>query len=200
MTAAGVGMTEDQIGRLLYLVLLGAAIIGYLLVANRDRLGTLLRQATLWGLIFVGLIAAVGLWQDIRSASAPRQTVFSAAGRVEVPRSMDGHYYLTLDVGGVPVRFVVDTGATDVVLSQADARRIGLDPARLAYTGSARTANGVVRTARVRLPEVRLGDIVDRNLSAWVNEGQMEESLLGMAYLQRFRRIEIERDRLVLTR
>lgn len=193
-------MESHTLERLLYLVLLGAAILGYLLVANRDRLGTLLRQAMLWGLIFVGLIAAAGLWQDIRQAAVPRQAVIASEGRIEAPRARDGHYYLTLEIDGTPVRFVVDTGATDIVLSRRDAARVGIDLDRLAFTGSARTANGVVRTARVRLGEVALGPFRDRGVTAWVNEGEMDSSLLGMAYLQRFERIEIARDRLILTR
>ena len=103
---------------------------------------------------------------------------------MEVPRAFDGHYYLTLDLNGVPVDFVVDTGATDMVLTRADAARIGLDPDALAYTGVAGTANGQVRTARVRLDEVSLGGILDRNLPASVNEGVMDTSLLGMSYLR----------------
>ncbi len=194
------GMDEHTLQRLMHLVLLGAAILGYLLVANRDRLGTLLRQGMLWGLIFVGVIAAAGLWEDIRQAARPRQAVIAAEGRIEVPRAPDGHYYLTLEIGGVPVRFVVDTGATDIVLSRADARRVGIDLDRLAFTGTARTANGLVRTARVRLDEVALGPFRDRRVAAWVNEGELDTSLLGMAYLQRFERIEIARDRLILTR
>lgn len=193
-------MSEDQIGRLAFLVLLGVALLGYLLVANRDRLGALVRQATLWGLIFVGLIAAAGLWQDIRRTALPRQTVFAAEGRIEVPRARDGHYYLTLDIGGTPVRFVVDTGATDLVLSREDALRLGIDPGALVYSGTARTANGSVRTARTRLAEVRLGPFVDRNMPAWVNAGEMDDSLLGMAYLQRFDRLEIAGGRLLLSR
>ncbi|MCL4189449.1 MAG: TIGR02281 family clan AA aspartic protease [Rhodobacteraceae bacterium] len=193
-------MTEDQIGRLAFLVLLGTAILGYLLVANRDRLGSLLRHAMLWGLIFVGLIAAAGLWQDLRQSAVPRQTVFASEGRIEVPASRDGHYYLTLDIGGTPVRFVVDTGATDLVLSRQDAQRLGIDPQALVYSGTARTANGSVRTARTRLAEVRLGPFSDRNVAAWVNAGEMDESLLGMAYLSRFERIEITGGRLILSR
>jgi len=193
-------MTEDQIGRIAFLVLLGTAILGYLLVANRDRLGSLLRHAMLWGLIFVGLIAAAGLWQDIRQSALPRQTVFAAEGRIEVPAARDGHFYLTLDIGGTPVRFVVDTGATDLVLSRQDALRLGIDPQALVYSGTARTANGSVRTARTRLAEVRLGPFSDRNVAAWVNAGEMDESLLGMAYLSRFERIEITGGRLILSR
>ena len=159
------------------------------------------RAAVLWGLIFVGVIAAYGLWDGVRDQVArPSQTVAIQAGRIEVPRAADGHYYLRLEVNGAPVRFVVDTGATDIVLSRADAARAGLDLDALRFTWIARTANGTVRTARVRLDEVSLDGIRDRGVTAWVNEGEMDVSLLGMSYLSRFDRIEIERNRLVLLR
>jgi len=193
-------MPGDDIARLLYLVLLGSAIAGYFLLSNRQRLGQVAQQAAVWGLIFVGAIAGVGLWSDIRQDVAPRQTVFGEEARVEVPRAADGHYYMTVEVNGTPVRFVVDTGATDVVLTREDARRAGLDPDALDYYGQARTANGVVRTAPVRLEEVALGPIEDRGVRAFVNAGEMRESLLGMGYLNRFERIEFVRDRMILTR
>ncbi|ARE39646.1 Transporter [Rhodovulum sp. P5] len=193
-------MSGDDIGRLIYLVLLGSAIGGYFLVANRNRLGHAARHALLWGLIFLGVIAGIGLWSDIRQQVLPRQAVFSEDARVEVPRAPDGHYYVTILVNGNPVRFVVDTGATDVVLTQKDARRVGLDPAKLNYFGEARTANGAVETAPVRLREMRLGAITDRDVRAYVNSGEMRESLLGMGYLNRFERIEVVRDRMILTR
>ena len=96
--------------------------------------------------------------------------------------------------------FIVDTGATQVVLSQRDAKRIGLDPDGLRYSGMARTANGTVRTAPVTLDRVGLEGMIDRNVSAVVNEGAMDGSLLGMSYLRRFGRIEIAGNQLVLER
>ncbi|SIO23460.1 aspartyl protease family protein [Rhodovulum sp. ES.010] len=193
-------MHGDDIAQLMYLGLLGAAIAGYFLVSNRDRLGQVAQQAAIWGLIFIGAIAGVGLWSDIRRDVIPRQTVFSEEARVEVPRAPDGHYYLTLQINDTPVRFVVDTGATDVVLTRQDATRVGLDPGELAFFGEARTANGVVQTAPVRLDEVRLGPIEDNGMRAFVNSGEMDDSLLGMAYLNRFERIEFARDRMILSR
>lgn len=193
-------MTEDQIGQLGYLVLLLVAVGGYFLIENRDRIGHLIKQAALWALIFTGLVAGVGLWSDIRTTVAPQQSVFSDIGRVEVPRSPDGHYYLTLELDGVPVRFVVDTGATDIVLSDKDAERVGIARDEMMYTGQARTANGVVRTARTWIDEMKLGEIVDANVPVWVTEGDMHGSLLGMAYLQRFERIQISGNELTLER
>lgn len=193
-------MSGDQIERLVYLGLLGTAVAGYFIAANRRRLGELARHAMLWGLIFVGVIAGFGLWSDIRDDVIPRQSVVADGSRIEVPRAFDGHYYLTLALNGTPVQFVVDTGASEIVLSQEDARRVGLDPATLIYSGSAGTANGVVRTARVTLEQVALGPVVDYRVPAWVNQGEMSGSLLGMTYLQRFDRIEIADGRLVLER
>jgi aspartyl protease family protein len=193
-------MTESDIGRLIYLVLLGSVLVVYLILANRNTLGAMARGAVLWGLIFLGVVAGYGLWQGVRDDVIPRQSVSVGEGAIAVPRSRDGHYYLTLNLNGTDVRFIVDTGATDVVLTQADAARIGIDPDSLRFTGIARTANGTVRTAPVRLDVVRLEGFTDRGIGAFVNEGALDTSLLGMGYLERFDRIEIQRDRLILTR
>jgi aspartyl protease family protein len=150
-------MDSVATGHLVYLSILGIAVVGWFIAENRYSLGRTVRVALAWGFIFLGVVAGYGLWDDIRDDVAPRQTVFQDAGAVEVPRAFDGHYYLTLAINGVPVEFVVDTGATDMVLTRADAARIGLDPDALAYTGIAGTANGQVRTARVRLEDVSLG-------------------------------------------
>lgn len=192
-------MDGYEFGRLTYLILLGVAVTIWFIAEHRQSLGKSLRMAIAWGMIFLGVIAAVGLWDDIRDDVAPRQSV-AAEGVIEVPRSFDGHYHLTLRMNGTPVDFIVDTGATDVVLSQTDAARIGIDPAELAYTGRAQTANGLVNTARARVDEVALGPIVDRNLPVSVNGGEMDGSLLGMSYLQRFERLEISGGMLVLER
>ncbi len=192
-------MTGDEIARLIYLLLLAAAIGGWLVMENRGSLGKMARQAAAWTLIFLGAIAAVGLWSDIRDTVAPRQALV-ASGTIEVPRGPDGHYRLVLEMNGKPVEFIVDTGASDVVLTLRDARRIGIDTEALVFSGTAYTANGVVRTARARVAEVRLGDIVDRDLAVSVTAGETDLSLLGMTYLQKFSRIEIADGRMRLVR
>ena len=193
-------MDQGEIPRLAYLVLLGIAVGGWFIAENRQSLGKTARQAVVWGLIFLGVIAGVGLWEDIRDDVAPRQAIFEEGARIEVPRGPDGHYRLTLGVNGTPVDFIVDTGASSVVLSDADARRAGIDPDTLRFTGIANTANGIVRTAQVRLDEITLGGITARNFPVSVNGGEMDFSLLGMDYLETFERIEISSGRLVLER
>jgi len=119
-------------------------------------------------------------------------------GDIVLRRSRDGHFYARLGINGVDIPFVVDTGATHMVLSKADAAKAGIDPDSLVYIGRANTANGQVRTARIRLDEVAFGERIDQRVPATVNGGELTTSLLGMSYLDRFSRIEIERDNLRL--
>lgn len=194
-------MENIETGRLIYLIVLLAMVAGWFwLQARGDGWNKTLQHAAVWGMIFVGGAAGVGLWQDISRTAGSPQMVIADGDQIAVPRARDGHYYLTLQINGNPIRFVVDTGATDMVLTQNDAARVGLDLANLNYLGRANTANGEVRTAFVRLDQVVLGGVTDQNVAAVVNEGQMEESLLGMGYLQRWGRIEIAGGELVLTR
>ena len=193
-------MTADQTASLIYFGLLAMVVGSYVVVASRRNIGRSIRHATLWVLIFFGAIIAYGLWEDIRGTVVPRQAVFAEEGRIEIPLARDGHYHMTLGVNGTPVEFVVDTGASDIVLSREDAARSGISVDGLPFLGTANTANGTVRTARVRLSEVDLGGIVDRNVPALVNGGAMEGSLLGMAYLNRFSEVSFGNGKMVLTR
>lgn len=191
---------EFDYARLIYLGILVSVLVFWFIVHNRQSMGKTAQMAVAWGLIFLGVIAAFGLWDDISQTVQPRQTAMNAQGQVTVPRGPDGHYYLTLTVNDQPVEFMIDTGATDVVMTQADAARVGLDPKTLNYYGRAMTANGEVRTAPVDLKTVALGKIIDKNVTAWVNQGDQAQSLLGMAYLQRWAHIEISNNALILTR
>jgi aspartyl protease family protein len=194
-------MDGDNIARMAYLGLLGAALVAWFISQNRQSLNKVVQQALAWVFIFVGVIAAYGLWEDIRTTVSPAAPQMTVSGQtVEVPRSFDGHYYLPVLVNGEPITFLVDTGASQIVLSAQDARRVGIDPAQLNYFGRAATANGEVRTAPVRLDSLALGPITDSDVAAWINEGQMDQSLLGMDYLHRFSNIQFADGRLILSR
>ncbi|MGH1446210.1 MAG: retropepsin-like aspartic protease family protein [Cognatishimia sp.] len=193
-------MSEFEIGNLAYLSVLGVAVVLWFVSDLRQSFGKTVQQALAWGLIFLGVIAAVGMWEDIRTAARPAHSVFADQGRIEIPVSADGHYYLTAEVNGTEINFVVDTGATDLVLSQEDATRAGLNTDTLRFLGRAMTANGEVRTAIVRLDEVQVGDYTDEDIAARVTQSDMDISLLGMSYLNRYEQITITKGKLVLTR
>ena len=193
-------MNSDSIASLIYLAVLGTVIAGYFLLANRHQMGRVAQQGAIWALIFVGVAAGAALWDDIRSTSANRQMVLQDGAQITTTLAADGHYHLTLGINGTPVNFLVDTGATEMVLSVEDADRVGLDHTDLRFTGRAATANGTVQTAQVTLDTVELGGRVDRDVAAQVSGGAMPGSLLGMRYLSGFASMSIEGNTLTLTR
>lgn len=191
-------MSGDDLAYVLYLLLLLAFILGGFLATRRERLSMTVRNAMIWGLIFIGVILAYGFSDTLRQQLLPGHSTFTGAA-YEARRADDGHFYLTLDVNDQKVTFVVDTGASSIVLTKADARAVGINPDSLAYLSRAMTANGEVRTAPVVLDSVALGDLHKGRVRAAVNGGDMDMSLLGMTYLRNFSEIAIRGDRLILT-
>ncbi len=183
--------------RLVYVGMLVVALSGWAFMELRRNFGRTLKMVAAWVMIFVGLMAVYGLWGDIQRGMRPAQQV--GTEEVTLPRAQDGHYYAQVSVGGKVLTFMVDTGASDVVLTPSDASKVGIAPGSLVYIGQASTANGVVRTARVTLPNVSFGPFQDDALRASVNEAPMDISLLGMSYLGQFQ-ITIAGDKMVLRR
>jgi aspartyl protease family protein len=134
---------------------------------------------------------AVGEGAAVASASPAR-----GGDRVTLFADTGGHFITTGAVNGITLRFMVDTGATSVVLSSAEARRIGIN--YLAGTRSfTQTANGVVPVYNVKLDSVRLGDITLNSVDAVVIEGdRLPIALLGMSFLNR---MEMRRDGTTMT-
>ncbi len=101
-----------------------------------------------------------------------------------------GHFVTDGQINGGTVRFIVDTGATLVSLSAADAKRLGLD-----YQNGQRTmmstANGVAPAFRVKLDSVKVGGITLNGVDAVVMDLQAMPVLLGMSFLNR---MEMRRD------
>jgi aspartyl protease family protein len=109
----------------------------------------------------------------------------SSPQRATLTADPQGHFVVDGQVNGGAMRFLVDTGATAVSLSSADATRLGIDY-RKGQPGLMGTANGTAVAYRVKLDTVRIGDIVVNNVDAAVMEGnQMPFALLGMSFLNR---------------
>lgn len=109
-----------------------------------------------------------------------------------------GHFLVEAVVNGVPIDFMVDTGASHVVLTLQDARKLGFTPAQLDFTQRFESANGTVPAAPVELRELRIGQLQVFDLEASVNGGPLPISLLGMTFLQRLSSYEVARGRLIL--
>lgn len=108
----------------------------------------------------------------------------------QVVKGPDGHYWAQAKIDGRAVQVLVDTGASLVALTRADARRLGVDPAPEAFTGKVQTASGVVRAAPVRLKTISVAGVRVDDVEALVVEEGLAYSLLGMSYLGRLSAFE----------
>lgn len=138
--------------------------------------------------------------QTKTSYSAHRPAPHSAAyaDEVVVRRREDGHFWVEADINGVVIPFLIDTGASQVILSPADADRLGLYLTANDYTQAFDTANGMVRAAPVTLGELRVGQLRVSNVAASVNGAPLRQSLLGMSFLGRLESFSYEGDELIL--
>ncbi|MDH3240202.1 MAG: TIGR02281 family clan AA aspartic protease [Alphaproteobacteria bacterium] len=122
----------------------------------------------------------------------------SEASEIEIEMAPDGHFYADVQVNGTAIRFLIDTGATNVALTPDDARKVGLNVDDLKFTRRVRTANGVTLSAPVVLDEISIGLLTVRKVRGGVNKGKLDTSLLGLAFLRRLRGYEVVGDRLLL--
>jgi aspartyl protease family protein len=181
----------DDIARLIYLVLLGAMVVFWFASDYRQKLNQSLQMAAIWLLIFLAAIAAYSFRDVIGGEMFPAQARLDESGAIVLQQQSDGHYYLTLKANSQDIRFVIDTGASDIVLSGPDAETAGLDLSALAFNGEATTANGIVRTARARINELTGPGITFKGVAVSVNGGELDTSLLGMSFIDRFRSVNI---------
>ena len=121
-----------------------------------------------------------------------------SSNAVVLPADGRGHFFADGQVNGIPVRFLVDTGASMVVLSAADAKRLGIDYRQAPKTG-VQTAAGTIAAYLVTLDRVKVGTIELVSIDGLVTEQGGAVPLLGMSFLNR---VEMRRngDTMTLTR
>jgi aspartyl protease family protein len=202
------GLDDDQLLNLLYLVTLLALIIAF--AGWRRNIGAGLRHLAIWALIALGLVALYAYRAPLQRFAAPVLheldpsrvvEVVDADGATElvIRRGPDGHFHLDADANGVPVRFLVDTGATSTVLTIADAERSGIDTLALEFDRPVRTANGVAFYARAVLDSLEIGPFRLSDVAVGVMpEDTLDTSLLGMSTIDRFAGWRIAGDEMVL--
>ena len=187
--------------QILLLVFVGAGLI----VHWRARPGLAIGQAALWlaigGLIFAAYSfrgEAGALWNRLAGEMLPHSGVGGGDGSITFAARKDGHFVVEADVDGVDVRFLVDTGASHVILSAGDARRLGFELPALDFTRAYRTAGGIVFGAPVVLGAVIIGPIRLDGVQASVGGPGLGQSLLGMSFLNRLASYRVADGRLTL--
>ncbi len=194
----------DLVHSLLILAFVGASAI----LHQRFQAHKVIRHAAIW--LAIGGLVLIGYSFRHEAAWLGNRLLADLAPSLGEPRgdamrftaSSGGHFVVevvvTTNTGEIPVRFLVDTGASDVVISPADARRLGFDPGALKFSKIYQTANGTVYGAPVRLDTMTIGSIRVKNVRASVNGADMAQSLLGMSFLDRLSRYEVTSGSLIL--
>jgi aspartyl protease family protein len=185
-----------------------AMVLGATLLRRFDgRFGAFFRGVVVWLAIVAALMTGYSYRYELETVGrrmagtlVPGLAVSTGqAGSVMVAKSRDGHFRVRADVNGRAIRLVVDTGASSVVLSDRDAREVGIDLSKLSYDVKVSTANGGTTAAPVVLDSLGVGEITERNVHALVaRPGQLEMSLLGNSFLERLHSFTIQGDRLIL--
>lgn len=203
-------LTADDLPRLV--LLLGIlAFVGAGLFGRALKPGEVLRGLLAWSVVIIVLVAAyanrdqlAGVAGRLLGAMVPGVPVSGTlAGTgddsVMVTRGLDGHFAILGAAGDKPVLFLIDTGASFVTLSPEDARGAGIDVDGLKYDLPIRTANGTMVAAAVTVPKVTVGPIERRNVRALVApKGALDQSLLGMSFLDTLSSYSVSGDRLML--
>lgn len=188
-----------------------AILLGLVLLTlpfRRLGLGRLLGYTAAWAAIFGGA------WVLLDRNPAVQRYVSEArvepdepevaalpdqrGAEVRVRTAIDGHWWVRGKIDGRPVRFLVDTGASDVVLSANTAATVGIDPERLDFNNFGFTASGHVLSARTRVRRLEIGPIARRDVPVSILQGDAGINLLGMSYLRTLSGWRVEGDTLIL--
>ncbi|MBN9045506.1 MAG: TIGR02281 family clan AA aspartic protease [Rhizobiales bacterium] len=203
------GMANDVFARAAYFGIWGIVLAAGLL-GSGIKLTDFARNMAMWAIIILALVAGYqyrdGLQDAVSRITAgliPGSPISrrdaNGAVTVTLAKSDNGHFEVNGSVNGTRVHFLVDTGASSVVLSHEDAKRAGIDTAALHYTFPVMTANGQTLAANIRIATLQVGDIERHDVRALVSkEGLMTGSLLGMSFLQTLGGFAVRGDQLIM--
>ena len=194
--------SREHLQRLIYLFLL-LLLIGPALLLRRPFRN--LRYLALWTVVLLVLAYGYTVWRtnsinpyNLVDTLAPQRDSAGLIGKAQFFANNNGEFVVTGLVNDVEILFLVDTGASDVVLTTHDAQRVGMIPDDMVFSRLYRTANGTVYGAPVRLSAVTIGGVRVRNVRASVSSGALHRSLLGMSYLSRISEFSVRNQVLTL--
>ncbi len=160
------------------------------------------RYLSIWLMIFLVMFIAISYKDKLYNNNIvanliPGQGVFKKKS-ASFFIADNGHFYIKLDVSGKKIKFLVDTGASDIVLNKKTAKKIGIDIKSLKYNKRYNTANGIVKGASVKISYIALKDVVFNDIFISVNQGKLNEPLLGMKFLKMFKKYEFQGNKLTV--
>lgn len=184
------------------------AILSYLLVAllsRRLEIAKAFQYLLIW--LGIGLVLLVGysfkselfvIKERLIQQLLPSSPHVMNDESVTFQANDKGHFFIDAKINGTEIHFLVDSGASVVVLTRQDAERAGISVNELDFTQPTQTANGLVFSAPVIIPRIEIGPILVDKVPAVVSRNGLTQSLLGMSFLSRLKSWRVEGDQLII--
>jgi aspartyl protease family protein len=189
------------------LVAILAFVSSGLIFARQINFGEVARNISIWtglaAIILVGYTYRFELeevFNRVGGELVPANAVATDDNGLVITASADGHFYVNGRANGQRIRFMIDTGASNITLSPQDASRIGINLSELRFNQRFQTANGVGLGAPYRLDSLSIGSFEFADTRVSVNGADMSTSLLGMSFLERLKSFEFRGSKLYLRR
>jgi aspartyl protease family protein len=199
-------ISSEDLPNVIYLSLLLVFLASSIIFKSHLKASQLLKQAFGWSIIILIILIGYSFRHDFNSLKNrvsgelfPSKIVKISDQQIAISMSNDGHFYIDLLLNNESVHFMVDTGASDIALNLADAKRVGIDVNHLSAFKKYQTANGAVMSGLAQVDEIEVAGIKFRNVTVSVNNTNMGVSLLGMSFLSQFKKYEFAGDKLILT-
>ncbi|WP_162789222.1 MULTISPECIES: retropepsin-like aspartic protease family protein [Sphingomonas] len=171
------------------------------LISRRSRVGSTLTMMVAWATIFTAGFVVFSFRDDLgyvaqRLRSEATGEPVQIGQTLRIPMALDGHFWVEAEVNGVPVKFLIDSGATMTTVGAATAAETRLRA--LEGRGQlVRTGNGVIRVGRARADTIALEGVERRDMTVFV-AGNDDINVLGMNWLSSLQRWGVEGRWLIL--
>lgn len=197
-------MSGERTAEFIYLICIIILVLSALMV-RKVPIGRGLMMFACWVIIFLAAFVAfsfrdrvTGFVNELADARRAESTGAQTGRELRIRQSLDGHFWVTAEVNGTAVRFLVDTGATTTSISHETAARAGVEM-RGGLPAVVRTANGTVQVDRGRIGSLQVGHIERADLTVHVSEAFGDLNVLGMNFLSSLSGWRVEGQNLILT-
>lgn len=196
---------EGKIALVSFTVILASMILR--IADSSVRIHVFIVQLALWALIILAIITGYSYKLELKEFSdrlaanlMPSYGQEQEDGSIVFYAGNNGHFLINALLNDeVKVEFLFDTGASSVSLSSDAAKALGVDIDSLTYNVPLSTANGISWGARAMIDKIQVGPIIVYNVPATISqEGSLSTSLLGMTFLNKLERFEIQDNQLTL--
>ena len=196
---------RDNSIALVRLIAVLALVSSGLVFMRTIQLGETIRNLSIWTSLAALLLVGYTFKEELGSVAnrlkgelIPGTAVKIRENEFAITASTDGHFYINGTAEGSVIRFMIDTGATDIVISPQAAKKIGIDLQSLTYSLQYQTANGTGFGAPYWLKNLTIGPFNYKTAKISVNKAEMVSSLLGMSFLNQLKSFEFRGKKLYL--